>query len=281
MNCNTTYGNTAPISSGLGADLNQPMSFSNPGEGFWTPVSLLGSEISGGSREWNGLQLKDLHNPNVDNQDYGDTSLMNFPLSELGDVAPREEASAEQTVPAASSFVASQGQSPGCNCISVLANSLERINSDTDNDVDESEQLDHLLMYLHDGIETCKKVKLCKRCSVYTTNSMVVVTLIQQLAVAAQTLSSQLVNCQQRVSKISSIVEIPQTLRADIRVGEHKVQATSLHLKFLFPIAGMYLKDLQQLIQHLQDDMKKGPKTVKMLSAVADTVRKAGRSLQA
>jgi hypothetical protein len=256
------------------------MPFANPGEGFWTPVSLLGSEISGGSREWNGLQLKDFHNPNLDNQDYGYTSLMNLQLPELEDVAPHEEAPAGQIVPAASSFAASQGQSPGCNCISVLANSLERINGDTDDDVDEGEQFDHLLTYLHDGIETCKKVKLCRRCSVYTTNSMVVVTLVQQLAVAAQTLSLQLVKCQQKVSKVPSVVEISQTLRAGIHVGEYKVQATSLHLKFLFPIAGMYLKDLQQLIQQLQNDMKKGTKTFKMLSTVADTVRKAGRSLR-
>jgi hypothetical protein len=261
-------------------DLSQPMPFANPREGFWTPATLLGSEISGGSRDWDELQLRDLHNPNPDHQDYENTSLMNFSLPELEDIAPREEASAGQNLPEASSFLASQGQDRECKCISVLANSLERINADTDNDVDESDQFDRLLMHLHDGIETCKKVKLCTRCSVYTTNSMVVVTLIQQLAAIAQTLSLQLVNCQQRVSTISSVVGISQSLRADIHVGEYKVQATSLHLKFLFPIASMYLKDLQQLLEHLQDDMRKATKTFKMLSAAADVVRKAGRSLR-
>jgi hypothetical protein len=255
------------------------MPLANSGDGFWTPASLLDSEIGGGFRGWNELQLKDLHNLDSPQQDYGNTSLMNFQLPELEDLAPRE-ASVGQNIPAVSSFAAAQAQGRECNCISVLANSLERINSDADYDLDKSDQIDHLLNDLHDGIETCKKVKLCKHCSVYTTNTMVVVTLIQQLAAVAQTLSLQLVKCQQRVGTVPSITEISQSLRADICVGEYKVQATSLHLKFLFPVASMYLKDLQQIIEHLQDDMRKGTKAFKMLSAIIDVVRKAGKSLQ-
>lgn len=265
--------------SSLEIDLGHAIPYANPKEGFPTPATLLGSEIGGDSCDWSGLQLQDLHNSNSGPQSYRHMSLETFTLPQPEDVTPRDEASAGQNSVAPSSSVTSQAHDRECKCISVLANSLERINSDTDNDVNESDQLDHLLVHLHDGIKACKEVKLCKRCSVHTTNSMIVVTLIQQLAAIVQALSLHLVKCQQRASTISSVVGVSQSLRADIHVGEYKVQATSLHLKFLFPIASMYIKDLQQLLEHLQGDMKKGTKTFKLLNAAANMVQKADRSL--
>ena len=255
------------------------MPFSSSRDGFWTPVSLLNSDIGAHPREWNALQMNEIHNSSLDQTEFGGTSLVNFPVHELTSRAAHADMSAGRNT-SGTALATLNGQGRECNCISVLANSLERINGDADNDVDSSDQFDHLLVQLHDGIETCKKVKLCKRCSVYTTNSMVVVTLVQQLAAVTQTLSLQLVGCEQQLSTTSSIAEIPQSLRADIRVGEYTIRASSLHLKFMFPVASIYFHDLQQLIEHLRDDMKKGTKTSKMLSAVADVVRKASRSLQ-
>lgn len=254
------------------------MSFPNTREEFWTPVSLLDSDINAVPREWDPMQARDLHNSSFDQAVYEGPSL-NFSLPELKDGGPHLNASAGQSG-SGTALAPSNGQGRECNCISALANSLERINGDADNDVDGNDQFDHLLMQLHDGIETCKKVKTCRRCSVYTTNSVVVVTLIQQLAAAAQTLSLQLIGFEKRVNTTTSIVEMPQSFRADICVGEYTVKASSLHLKFMFPVANMYLHDLQQLIEHLRDDMKKGTKASRTLSNVADVVRKASRSLQ-
>ncbi|KAH8731282.1 hypothetical protein GQ44DRAFT_722910 [Phaeosphaeriaceae sp. PMI808] len=266
----------------------------NPGDGFWTPVSLLGSHLNETCREWDHIQQEGNRNQHTSRQGHSSMIPTRLPASEILSVNVHQEASSIQNTSdedsrqsstrfskaaAAANPLELEGQEGRCRCISALANSLERISGDTGNDVDKNDCLDYLLIHLHDGIKTCKNVLSCNRCSLSTTNPMFLVTIMQQLATISQALSLQLVRCQQRGSATSSNSEFLQSLYAGIYIGEYKVQATSLHLKFLVPIASMYLKDLQQLLERLQNNIKKGKKTFGILGAAADIVKKAYENL--
>ncbi|KAL8721664.1 MAG: hypothetical protein Q9225_001713 [Loekoesia sp. 1 TL-2023] len=174
----------------------------------------------------------------------------------------------------------SEYRNRGCGCIGSLADILERISGDGGNDIDEADRFDDLLVYLRDGVETCKQVLPCKHCSVCTTNSMFVVTIIQQLATISSNLCRQLLMYQQKVKTTSTVNGPPLLLSADIYVGNYQVRAAALHLWVLFPIVSMHLKDLQQLLESLQNDLKKGTKAFKLLNAATDAVQTASTNLQ-
>ncbi|KAL8891710.1 MAG: hypothetical protein Q9192_005709 [Flavoplaca navasiana] len=180
----------------------------------------------------------------------------------------------------------------GCGCIRSLANILQRIGGDGNSDSDEADRFDILLLHLRDGIETCKHVLPCKQCSLHTTNSMFIVTIVQQLATISQDLCLQLLTYQQQQNKnptTSSVSPTSSTLNmplpppppplflhnADISVGRYQLRPAALRLGFLFPILRVYLDDLKLLLQHLRNRIRKGTKACKLLGAAAEVVQTA------
>lgn len=180
--------------------------------------------------------------------------------------------------PSATSEDLSGYRSRGCSCIRSMADVLERVSGDKGSDIDESDRFDDLLVHLRDGVEACKKALSCKYCSVCTTNSMFIVTIIQQLASIAQKLCLQLLAYQQNV-KTTSRSDEPLLLGADIFVGRYQVRAEALNLGFLFPIVSIHVEDLGQLLEHLRDEVKRGTKASKLLSAAVDMVQTASSDL--
>ncbi|KAL8727340.1 MAG: hypothetical protein Q9166_006108 [cf. Caloplaca sp. 2 TL-2023] len=174
----------------------------------------------------------------------------------------------------------SEHPSRGCECIRSLADVLQKISGDGGSDIDEVDRFDVLLVYLRDGVETYKQGLPCKHCTVHTTNSMFVITIIQQLATISQDLCRQLLTYQQKVKTTSTVDVPPLLLNADIYVGKYQVRAKALRLRFLFPIVRMYLKDLKQLLEHLRKDIKKGMKAFKLLNAAAHVVQTASGDWQ-
>ncbi|KAL8780320.1 MAG: hypothetical protein Q9213_006518 [Squamulea squamosa] len=181
--------------------------------------------------------------------------------------------------------------SQGCECIRFLAHILQKIGGDGGSDTDETDRFDILLLHLRDGVETCKHVLPCKQCSIHTTNSMFIVTIVQQLATISQDLCLQLLTYQQQKSKntttstsptCTSTVNVspspPQPLllhNADFYVGRYQVRPAALRLRILFPIVRLYLNDLKLLLQHLRNRIRKGTKACKLLGAAAEVVQKA------
>ncbi|KAL8857420.1 MAG: hypothetical protein Q9178_006047 [Gyalolechia marmorata] len=178
----------------------------------------------------------------------------------------------------------------GCGCIRSLADILQRIGGDGGSDSDEADRFDILLVHLRDGVETCKHVLPCKQCSMHTTNSMFIVTIVQQLATISQDLCLQLLTYQQQKVKDTTTPSTsptstldmppppPQPLflhNADIYVGRYQVRPAALRLGFLFPIVRLYLDDLNLLLQHLRNRIRKGTKACKLLGAAAEMVQTA------
>ena len=185
-----------------------------------------------------------------------------------------------------------------CGCIRSLANILQRIGGDGNSDSDEADRFDILLLHLRDGIETCKHVLPCKHCSMHTTNSMFIATIVQQLATISPDLCLQLLTYQQQKNKnptTSSVSPTSSTLNmplqpppsspappphlflhnADISVGRYQLRPAALRLGFLFPILRVYLDELKLLLQHLRNRIRKGTKACKLLGAAAEVVQTA------
>lgn len=129
-------------------------------------------------------------------------------------------------------------RSAQCGCIRSLADMLERISGDGGSNIDD------LLVYLRDGVETCKQVLPCNNCSVTTTNSMIVVTVVQQLATISQDLCLQLIKYQQKIKTASTIEVPPHLINAEIYLGKYQVRMTALHFETVLPIVSMHIKDL-------------------------------------
>lgn len=100
----------------------------------------------------------------------------------------------------------SESSSRGCGCIGSLADTLQQLGGDSggggggSEPTDGDDRFDTLLGHLRDGIETCKQVLPCARCCIPATNSMFVVTVVQQLATVAQDLCRQLLSYQRKAA---------------------------------------------------------------------------------
>ncbi|KAL9042943.1 MAG: hypothetical protein Q9180_000233 [Flavoplaca navasiana] len=180
----------------------------------------------------------------------------------------------------------------GCECFQSLAGILQKIGGDSGNESDEVDRFDILLVHLRDGVETCSRVLPCKQCSIPTTNSMFIVTIVQQLATISQDLCSQLLNYQHRVkdrtastptstsTSTSSIDTLPPPLNAEIHVGNYQVRPAALCLGIMFPVVRVYLKDLDVLLARLRDSIKKGTKAFRLLGTASETSKRASEDWQ-
>lgn len=265
-------------------------------DSFWTAITPSGPALNEFLHDWDDIHSKEPEHPNLNLDESANAPPFIFPSPEIQHTPSYSVSTAVSLInddgfnglvmtppptanPTATPADLSEYRSPSCGCIRSLADMLERISGDG-SDIDEADRFDDLLVYLRDGIKTCKQVLPCKHCSVCATNSMFVVTIVQQLATISQSLCRQLLAYQQKV-KTTPTVDVPPFLpNADIYVGKYQVQAAAVHVGCLFLIVSMHLKDLQQLLGHLRNDIKKGTKAGKLLSAAAEVVQSASSDLQ-
>lgn len=211
----------------------------------------------------------------------------------------------------------SEPPSRGCGCIGSLADTLQQLGGDNggggSEPTDGDDRFDTLLGHLRDGIETCKQVLPCARCCVPATNSIFVVTVVQQLATVAQDLCRQLLSYQRKAAlhnddenhnhhhhhhhnnkdnnnnnddmhnhyhSTMTSTSPPLLLTANISIGRYQVQPTALRLGFLFPIVRLYLNDLHLFLEQLRARIKQGTKACRMLGAVTEMVQTALKDWQ-
>ncbi|PNP51200.1 hypothetical protein THARTR1_08104 [Trichoderma harzianum] len=174
-----------------------------------------------------------------------------------------------------------------CQCIRALVDMLQRIGGD-------GGDIDDLLVYLSDGVETCQKTLACGLCSICTNNSMLVAAIMQQLGVIAQDLRRQLLAYGHKVDKTSSTSSttfssptatstIVDSIRADtgtasimdIYVGKYQLRATELHIKSVLFIGNMHLRDLQQLLGQMREEVESGTRAAILLRKAAETIEAA------
>jgi hypothetical protein len=178
----------------------------------------------------------------------------------------------------------SEHRSRRCECVQSLADTLEKIGGDSDSDsssgIDKAQSLDDSLLYLQGGVETCKRALACNHCAVCAANSMLVVTIVQQLATMSSDLCRQLLVYQQKF-KTTPLADAPELLlNREIYVGKYQVQAAAVCLDFVHTLVSMHIRDLQRLLGHLRDRIGKRAKASKLLRDAAEDAQKAFRILQ-
>ncbi|KAL8999557.1 MAG: hypothetical protein Q9169_001646 [Polycauliona sp. 2 TL-2023] len=189
----------------------------------------------------------------------------------------------------------SEHPSQSCGCIRSLTGILQKIGGDGGSDTDETDRFDFLLMHLRDGVKICKHVLPCKQCCIPSTNSMFIVTIVQQLATISQDLCLQLLDYQRVVkttgtttttttSTATATADVPPPPpsppplllhTADFYVGKYQIQTPKLRLGFLFPIVRLYLQDLNLLLERLRGHIRKGTKACRLLGVAAEVVQTA------
>ncbi|KAL8928314.1 MAG: hypothetical protein Q9172_000998 [Xanthocarpia lactea] len=287
--------------SAIQLDLSQPLSSMDLKDGFWTS-GLVFNEFLHDPKDAHSAEPQGLERNLGESHD----ALPCVSISETQGTPPYSVPTAMSimndnnwnnfpiTPPSTANPTSTPRESPehsnqGCGCIRSLADILQRIGGDGGSDSDEADRFDILLVHLRDGVETCKHVLPCKQCSMHTTHSMFIVTIVQQLATISQDLCLQLLTYQQQKVKDTtpatsptSTLEMPPPpppplflQNADIYVGRYQVRPAALRLGFLFPIVRLYLDDLKLLLQHLRNRIRKGTKACKLLSAAAEVVQTA------
>lgn len=167
-----------------------------------------------------------------------------------------------------------------CYCIGSLADTLERISDDCDSSTDQADNLDDLLGYMRRGIGACKQVLSCKYCSVCATHPILVVTVIQKLATMSQDLCHRLITQQQdmKTTPTRSAPCLSPTL--DIYVGSFRIPSAALGAEIMSIVVCMQLKDFHVLVSEIENDMKRGTKSFKLLGDAADRVKTVSNDLQ-
>jgi hypothetical protein len=266
-------------------------------DGFWTPITLSEPGFAKHLHDWDDEHSE---GPQRLNSELGDNvtaiSPM-FSLPELHEVSEYPESATVSNIDnsilngldmaplgANSPTVTSSGLSShrrhSCDCIQSLADILERISGDDSVDATGPNHFDVLLIHIRSGIETCNKVIPCSHCSVSTTNSMFVVTIVQRLASILQSLCQQLLSCKQKVER-SPLLEAPvSSLNTVIHVGKYEVRSAALYAEFTLSIVRLHFEEFHQLLEHLEKDIRKGTTASKLLSDAVDVARKASCKLQ-
>ncbi|KAE8366427.1 hypothetical protein BDV27DRAFT_91947 [Aspergillus caelatus] len=271
-------------------DTNQQLPPADTKDGLWTPITSSGPVLHEFLHDWDDFHSKDSQSLDLLQGESINAIPMESTLPDSHDTSSYSPSTTASIIdddspsslvihpPTTVTSVDSHtSRSRGCGCIRSLADILERVSGDDGSNLDEVDHFDDLLVYLRDGVETCKQVLPCKLCCVCTTNPMFVVTIFQQLATFAQSLCCQLVMYQHK-GKTTSIHDVSPL--SDIYVGKYHVRAAALHLRLLFPIVSMHIRDLKQILELLQNDIIKGTKAYKSLRAAADVVQTAYSDLQ-
>ncbi|KAH8810809.1 hypothetical protein F5884DRAFT_260601 [Xylogone sp. PMI_703] len=281
------------IGSNVSTDINQSLTSTDSNDGYWTSFTPLEPLFADYLCDWeNHTHTNEAQSPSLDLGGTVDTIPLVSSLPTLQDAASQAGETARlnpiDNVSNGSSMTASPTDSPtttlpsSCNCIQSLADTLEKVSvGDADGDIDQSKGFDDWLLYLHDGIRTCRQVLPCKFCCVCAVNSMLVITTIQQLVIMSQGLCRQLL-AYRRKSRAGASVDRPRPLllTGEICIGKYQIQGAAVHLEFMFTAISMHLKDLQQLLDQIQKEIKRGTKAFKLLSGAANDVRKASNDLR-
>jgi len=271
-----------------------PVDFRN---GFWTPIALSEPGFANHLHDWDDEHSEEPQTLDLDLDENITAISPIFSLPELQDISEYPESAAVSNIvgdilngldiaplatanPTSTSVDSSGYRGRPCECIQSLADILERISGDGGSDSDRPNRFDILLVHIRNGIETCNQVIPCNYCSVSTTNSMFVVTIVQQLATILQSLCQQLLPYQQKVKGRSTAESPLPSLNTSIHVGKYEVRSAALYTEFTFSIVRLHFKEFHRLLEHLEKDIKKGTTAFKLLSDAADVARKASCDLQ-
>ncbi|PWY95399.1 hypothetical protein BO94DRAFT_531316 [Aspergillus sclerotioniger CBS 115572] len=162
-----------------------------------------------------------------------------------------------------------------CECIRSLANSLEEVAGDKERSrTDNTERIDYLLMSLHHGVEACNRVLACTRCTICTTNSILLVAVVQQLATRSTDLCDLLLALQNKPKTVIPD-DAPDFEVGGVFVGKYQVQIEAVCRELVHTVANIHFKDLRQLLECLPDRIAEGTKAFRMMTAATEDAKKA------
>ncbi|PWY80715.1 hypothetical protein BO70DRAFT_429735 [Aspergillus heteromorphus CBS 117.55] len=165
-----------------------------------------------------------------------------------------------------------------CECVRSLADTLEKISGgdiETSENIENSKQTDSLLMRLHDGVETCKRVVACVHCTVCVANSMLLVTIFQRLLKMSTDLSRHILDAQKKAKSLPPLTDSPPSPQTpDDHVSRYQIQIAAVCLRFVHTLIGMNLKHAVRLLDILRDRIGKKAKASNLLEEVIQTAQK-------
>ncbi|QYS92604.1 hypothetical protein H0G86_000015 [Trichoderma simmonsii] len=270
--------------SNIQTDKDQPLLLVDFEDGMWRPVTH-SRPIFIDFQDWTHCHPKEPKDVD-DNVSAFHSSMMSMPeIHEAATTTTQYSVANGQASSTTDSDIFSSGEH--CQCIRSLADMLQRIGGD-------GGDIDDLLAYLSDGIETCQKTLACGLCSICTNNSMLVAAIMQQLAAIAQDLQRQLLAYVHNVDNMSSTsstafssptatstivnsieVDIGTAPTVDICIGKYQVRATKLHIKSVLLIGNMHLRDLQQLLAQMREEVVSGTRAAILLREAAEIIEAA------
>ncbi|PYI00227.1 hypothetical protein BO78DRAFT_412450 [Aspergillus sclerotiicarbonarius CBS 121057] len=162
-----------------------------------------------------------------------------------------------------------------CACIQSLANSLEEVAGDKARSrTDNSERIDYLLMSLHHGVDACNRVLACTDCTICTTNSILLVTVVQQLATRSTDLCDLLLALQDKPKAVLPD-DAPDLKISGVFVGRYQVQIEAVCRELVHTVSNIHFRDLRQLLECLPDRIVQGSKASRMLADATEEAKKA------
>ncbi|RAL05408.1 Zn(II)2Cys6 transcription factor domain-containing protein [Aspergillus ibericus CBS 121593] len=162
-----------------------------------------------------------------------------------------------------------------CTCVQSLANTLEEVAGDnTRSRTDNSDRSDYLLMSMHHGVGACNRVLACTDCTVCTSNSILLVTVAQQLATRSMDLCDLLLALQDKPKPVIPD-ELPDLKIGGVFVGRYQVQIAAVCRELVHTVAEIHFRDLRQLLECLSDRIVKKSKAARMLADATEEAKKA------
>ncbi|PYH91012.1 hypothetical protein BO71DRAFT_386542 [Aspergillus ellipticus CBS 707.79] len=170
-----------------------------------------------------------------------------------------------------------------CECVRSLADTLEKISPgdiDISKSIEDTAEVDEMLRDLHECVETCKRVVACSLCNVCIRNSMLVITVFQQLL----RLSSDLCH-HALIAQKKSKAAPPRPVSSDGSqspgegIARYQVQVATVCLQFIHGLVGMHLKHVHQFLGILRHRFGKKAKASKVLEEVIRSAHKIDEML--
>lgn len=179
--------------------------------------------------------------------------------------ARRATQSLSQYYPAVSS--STTNLSERCGCLLSMLQTLEELGTLTSANETVASS-DTLFLYLERGIDKCNTMLSCVTCDTNVSNSILVVTIANQLATVLTELVHRFVQCHPR-----------DTVPTVFQFGRYSVKQTTMRTRLLKSMIELHVKDLNQLVARLEDSMAGQPGL--LLDDAKNKVQKMQQSLLA
>lgn len=177
----------------------------------------------------------------------------------------QQQQCSQSTAPASSAGSSSGDGGSSCQCVGSLARALENIGGLAT--CPHGREIDTLLTCLGIGMETCRGVLACSRCTTYRDSSMLVATVTRQLSSilsdacrylserGADSISSSSASSGgsggDKLQQLAVVAEPSEGLV--ISVGRYRIDNTRIRLKIVQNLVILHIKELRALVNQIKE----------------------------